>query len=149
MHHINPRPILIVESSLSVSPSLSHLLQRARLHNPLIVLPNADAATDYLQQISVEAALQEKLLPILAIWDVTLPVGNALETATWLQTPAHRKLIIADLSDNELHKRSTVAFGENAALFEFDSSEALVRAFGKMREHLLQENPAKLSLRAA
>ncbi|HZV36261.1 MAG TPA: hypothetical protein VFB72_16915 [Verrucomicrobiae bacterium] len=139
--------IMVVENR--VSPPLSCLLQQAGITAQLIVMADAEAAASYLEEIAGED--REGRLPMLGLWDVTLPAVGIPETAAWLQTPQPRQIIIADLRGNGLHRElgAGIGFGEDGALLKFDSAEALVRAFGEWRDVLLSDAPGLSILRAA
>ncbi|HWF18790.1 MAG TPA: hypothetical protein VG754_05955, partial [Verrucomicrobiae bacterium] len=146
-------PILVIERLLSASPPLSLLLEQAGIHNHLIVLPDADSATRYLEEVGTNADCQENPLPVLALWDVTLPNHYAPETGPWLTMPQQRHLVIADLRGEGLHRQfgSAVDFGSNGVLVKFSSSETLLAAFRKLSRALHEGNMPDFSiaLRAA
>jgi CheY-like chemotaxis protein len=96
-----PRPILLAEDFESDAEAVQRLLKKARVRNPIIVVPDGGEAIAYMNSEGPFRDRQKFPLPAVLLLDLKLPTATGFEILEWCRSQPHLKdLLIVVLSGN-------------------------------------------------
>lgn len=126
-------------------------LERAGVHNPLVVVSSGKAAIEYLSGAGAYGDRGLHPLPSLVLLDLNMPGPSGLEVLKWIRTtPGLSTLVVVMLTssnqDADIHR--AYIQGANGYLVkpsEFDEIIAMAKA---MKDYWLLQNRSALPLPA-
>lgn len=139
------RPILLAEDYEADADAVLHLLRKAGVINPIIVVPDGGEAIAYMNNDGLFRDRQKFPLPGVLLLDLKMPVKNGFEVLEWCRTQPHLKdLFIVVLSGHyELrYVNEAYSLGAHTFLTKPAKTEDIANA---IKGHLkLAEQPAVL-----
>ena len=82
---IHSGPVLYAEDEEDDVFLLRHAFQEASIPNPIVTLPDGEAAIDYLGGRGNFTDRSEHPLPILLLLDINMPLVSGLEVLEWIR----------------------------------------------------------------
>lgn len=143
--------ILYAEDEATDAFFLERALRRAGMPQHLVVVPNGQAAIDYLQNITRNDLGQ---LPSLVLLDLNMPGISGLEVLQWIRsTPGLESLVTVIFSSSEHPSdiRAAYALGANGYLVKpctIDEAADMAKHFKDhwlKHENASQATPASIS----
>jgi CheY-like chemotaxis protein len=133
----DPRPVLLVEDDADDQVLIRRAFGRARLANPLRILPDGDAAVAYLGGAGAFADRAANPPPAVVLLDLKLPRRSGLEVLEWLRArpaPLGRTPVVVLTSSRESDDvRRAYDLGANSYLVKpigFDDLFEMLRTAG-------------------
>lgn len=111
--------ILLVEDKPTDVMLIQRAFDKAKLANPVQVVPDGDAAVDYLSGRGAYEDRRQFPLPILILLDLKLPRRSGLEVLQWLRSQESlRRIPVVMLTSSQQHRDVNAAydFGVNSYL---------------------------------
>jgi CheY-like chemotaxis protein len=143
---MNEPAILVVEDSPDDVLLLQRAFRKANLINPVQVVPDGQAAIDYLSGVDAYADRERFPLPALILLDLKLPKRSGHEVLEWIRAqPGLRRVPIAMLTSSKETSDINRAYdlGANSYLMkpvDFDALLQLVQTL-KLYWMILNERP--------
>jgi CheY-like chemotaxis protein len=141
------QPVLVVEDDGNDVVLLRRAFSKSNLLNPLVFLPDGEAARDYLAGHADYADRQAHPLPVVMLLDLKLPRLSGLELLEWMQRQPglnHLPVVVLTSSRENRDLERAYELGANSYLVKpvaFESLLELVRAIG-LYWLVLNEAPA-------
>ena len=137
------KPVLLVEDEQADVFIMQRAWKKAEVENPLMVVNDGRAATDYLSGNGQYADREKFPMPCLILLDIKLPYMSGLQVVEWLRkfqpcatTPA--VFLTSSASDMDIEK--AYALGGNAYLVKPPTPEKLVQMLQDLKNFWMKQN---------
>lgn len=140
---MNTKPILYAEDEGDDVFFMQRAFQKAGLQNPLVSVPDGQAAMDYLAGVGKYADRKQYPLPCLVLLDLNMPMRTGLEVLKWIRGQAKlRTLLVVVLTSSSLDRDIDLAYklGANAYLVKPPTPDKLAEMAGALQDFWLKLN---------
>jgi CheY-like chemotaxis protein len=137
------RPVLYAEDEENDAFFLKRAFKQAQIPNPLVVLPDGQAAIDYVSGTGLFTDRSQYPLPELLLLDLKMPKKSGLEVLTWIrQEPALSYLPVIILTSSMQEDDISQAYhhGANAYLVKPSDPDALQVMVRAIQDFWLKQN---------
>lgn len=124
---------------------VTRAFKQAGIMNPLVVVPDGQAAIDYLAGSGQYSDRAKHPLPCLALLDINMPAKSGLEVLTWIRRElVARALPVIVFSSSSQEKDIQLAYtrGTNGYLVKPGKPEDLVVMAKAIKDYWLNHNRA-------
>jgi CheY-like chemotaxis protein len=138
-------PVLYVEDEEDDVFLLRHAFKEAGVANPLLSVPDGEAALEYLSGTGEYANRADHLVPLLLLLDINMPKVSGLEVLKWLRAqPNLRTLptLILSSSAQDSDIRQAYELGANGYLVKPSALDQLLVLARAIRDFWLIHNHA-------
>ena len=141
------RPILYAEDDDNDAFLIQRAFKQAEIHNPLVIVPDGNAAIEYLSGTGKYARRGEHPLPCLVLLDLKMPGKSGLEVLEWIRTqPTVSTLpaLMLTSSNQESDIRRAYVLGANGYLLKQNRPDEMLVMAKAIRDYwlTLNRNPA-------
>ena len=141
-------PVLYVEDEEDDVFLLGHCFKEAGIPNPLLSVPDGEAALEFLGGTGKYSNRAEYPLPVLLLLDINLPMVSGLEVLKWLRARpdlGFLPTLILSSSSQESDIRRAYELGANGYLAKPSGIRKLLTTAKAIRDYwLLQNSPPPL-----
>jgi CheY-like chemotaxis protein len=122
------RPVLYAEDEENDAFFLKRAFKQAQVPNPLVVVPDGQAAIDYFSGAGIFTERSQYPIPELVILDLKMPKLSGLEVLHWIRQDASLAslpvvILSSSTQDDDMHR--AYSHGANAYLIKPSDPEAL------------------------
>jgi CheY-like chemotaxis protein len=136
-------PILLAEDSEDDVFLLERAFKKAKLTNPLRIVPDGEEALAYLKGDGVYADREKYPFPALVLMDIKMPRMNGLEVLSAIRKdPSLRRLVVIFLTASNLERDVNEAFDlqANSYLVKPADTDGMVSTLDKVKDYWLRIN---------
>jgi CheY-like chemotaxis protein len=140
------RPILAAEDEESDRMLLELAFRKAKLRNPLVVVPDGQDAIGYLTGTGAYADRSAHPLPALIVLDLKMPRMNGFDVLEWLITqPEFKKLpaVVLSSSADESDIKKARQLGAREYFVKAHNLDDLIKIAHQIEARWLSSTPPK------
>jgi CheY-like chemotaxis protein len=140
---MNAQPILYVEDDENDTFLLRRAFRHAEISQPLVVVPDGNAAVEYLSRAKANENFTEHPVPSLVLLDLNMPGKSGFEVLQWIRTQSqcpNVPVILLTSSHQETDIDRAYSEHANGFIVKPNKPDELLTTVKALRDYWLVQN---------